>query len=173
MQLRRAVPLSFVALLAGAGCVSVGPGVPAVPARGPVPPAGAREAAPPAPPAQSRALPLGRLPDPEPAGEPDRYGARDQDGEPRQDGAPGPDEARHSDRLPGRALRPPAARGVKTPSAPRRGHSPKPDPHRTGHHSAPAPDMAGTAWGMDDLCAAAEGTVPPSVVDLCVRQYGR
>ncbi|MGW7438672.1 hypothetical protein [Streptomyces sp. NPDC054849] len=25
----------------------------------------------------------------------------------------------------------------------------------------------------DELCAAAEGVVPPSVVDLCLRQYGR
>ncbi|WP_162793262.1 MULTISPECIES: hypothetical protein [Streptomyces] len=24
----------------------------------------------------------------------------------------------------------------------------------------------------DDPCAAAEGAVPPSVMDLCVRQYG-
>ncbi|MET9962843.1 hypothetical protein ABZ128_27905 [Streptomyces sp. NPDC006326] len=153
MQLRRAVPLSFVALLAGAGCVSVGPGVPAVPARGPVPPVGAREA-PLAPGAQSRALPLGSLPDPEP----------DPDGAKGLDGEPGPDRA------PARALRPPAARGAKPPSAPRHGRTPKPDPHRTGRHSTPVP---GAAPGTDELCAAAEGTVPPSIVDLCVRQYGR
>ncbi|MDD9376017.1 hypothetical protein M8Z33_04895 [Streptomyces sp. ZAF1911] len=42
MQLRRVLPLSLVALLASAGCVSVGgPGASDVPARGPVPPADA------------------------------------------------------------------------------------------------------------------------------------
>ncbi|MFD8986372.1 hypothetical protein ACFV0Q_41715, partial [Streptomyces sp. NPDC059564] len=69
MQLRRAaLPLSLLALLASAGCVSVGPesGGPG-PARGSVPPLdapdtpdGQRTVAPPAP------LPLGELPHPEP-----------------------------------------------------------------------------------------------------------
>ncbi|MYV74506.1 hypothetical protein GT352_11240, partial [Streptomyces sp. SID1046] len=58
MQLRRAVPLSLVVLLASTGCVSVGPqdAAPA-PVRGSVPPAEAPEV--PAP----LALPLGALPE--------------------------------------------------------------------------------------------------------------
>lgn len=29
------------------------------------------------------------------------------------------------------------------------------------------------APAVDELCAAAEGSVPPSIVDLCLRQAGR
>ncbi|MFJ6795204.1 hypothetical protein [Streptomyces sp. NPDC091268] len=136
MQLRRAVPLSLVALLASAGCVSVGAPVPAVPARGPLPRAGATEA----PAAQSgtqagaASLPLGALP-----------------AEPVAD-APAT-----------RAPRPPAARPA--PAAPRRAHPPKAPSARPGRRPAPAPRG-------DELCAAAEGAVPPSIVDLCIRQFG-
>ncbi|MEU3911044.1 hypothetical protein [Streptomyces sp. NPDC029721] len=140
MLLRRAaLPLSLLALLAGAGCVSVGPehGAPG-PARGSAPPAGAPDAghsalAPPAPP-----LPLGDVPQPSPAPDPDR--------------AP-----------PVRKARPPAERPPK-PAPPRRARPPKPvSPRR----AAPPPPRG------EELCEAAEGTVPPSIVDLCVRQYGR
>ncbi|MFD5417801.1 hypothetical protein ACFWJT_07200 [Streptomyces sp. NPDC127069] len=142
MLLRRAaLPLSLLALLAGAGCVSVGPehGAPG-PARGSAPPAGAPDAghsalAPPAPP-----LPLGEVPQPSPAPDPDP--------------APAP---------PVRKARPPAERPPK-PAPPRRARPPKPvSPRR----AAPPPPRG------EELCEAAEGTVPPSIVDLCVRQYGR
>ncbi|MEV7524279.1 hypothetical protein [Streptomyces sp. NPDC091371] len=113
MQLRRALPLSLVALLASAGCVSVGPAEPVPgpvtgPARGPVPPVAAPDA--------PVSLPLGNLP-----------------ALPRRARTPGPASGR-----------------------PRRTPVPPADPAR-----------------VDGLCAAAEGAVPPSIVDLCLRQYGR
>ncbi|MBT2407133.1 MULTISPECIES: hypothetical protein [unclassified Streptomyces] len=154
MQLRRAVPLSLLALLASAGCVSVGPHSGSAPARGAIPPVHAPDApeaaglplTPIAPgtsgplPALSLPLPLGELPDP--ATEPDL------------------------DRPPARAGRPPVERHAKPAPQPRRAHPPKPAPPRLPRHSAPLPRM-------DELCGAAEGAVPPSIVDLCVRQYGR
>ncbi|MFD9360127.1 hypothetical protein ACFWB8_36825, partial [Streptomyces sp. NPDC060031] len=86
MQLRRAVPLSLVALLASAGCVSVGPQTPAVPARRSVPQAGATEV--PAPRDGPAPLPLGKLP------------ATPADAEPDPDApatrAPRPPAARHA-----------------------------------------------------------------------------
>ncbi|MEU6315480.1 hypothetical protein [Streptomyces sp. NPDC047014] len=124
MQLHRAVPLSLVALLASAGCVSVGPRDPAPePARTSVPPVGAP--ADPSPGAD--ALPLGRLPAAAP--EPTAKAAP----RPRHTRVPGPAGAGHPRR------RPPA-------------------PPRT-----------------DEMCALADGSgvVPPSIVDLCLRQYGR
>ncbi|MFD3717101.1 hypothetical protein [Streptomyces sp. NPDC058674] len=143
MQLLRAVPLSFLALLTTAGCVSVAPGTPA-PVRGPVPPVGAADlsAPPPAPPA----LPLGRLP------------ARAADG-------PLPATAAPAVRGAAEAGRPPADRPAK-PTAPR----------RTRPHGAPTPHARRKPVpppGVDELCAAAEGAVPPSIVDLCLREYGR
>ncbi|GLX16874.1 MULTISPECIES: hypothetical protein [Streptomyces] len=149
MQLRRAaLPLSLLALLASAGCVSVGAesGGPD-PARGSVPPADAPDASgapdvtgarhapdpPPEPP-----LPLGELPEPEAAPEP----------APRVP-------------PPARRIRPPAQRPAK-PAAPRRARPPEPPARRV-----PPPPRG------EELCEAAEGTVPPSIVDLCVRQYGR
>ncbi|MEU9718322.1 hypothetical protein [Streptomyces sp. NPDC047976] len=155
MQLRRAaLPLSLLALLASAGCVSVGPesGGPG-PARGSVPPVDTPDAAdapdspgapdahgarhahgpPPEPP-----LPLGELPEPEAAPEP----------APRVP-------------PPARRIRPPAQRPAK-PAAPRRARPPEP----------PAPRVPPPPRG-EELCEAAEGAVPPSIVDLCVRQYGR
>lgn len=159
MQLHRAVPLSLLALLASAGCVSVGPDSPA-PARGSVPPVDAPDAAeaadlPMAPiapgtpdplPALSVPLPLGELPD------------RD----------PGSDPEPNRDRPPAKALRTPAERHAKPAPPPRRVHPPKPAPPRPPRLPAPLPRM-------DELCGAAEGAgaVPPSIVDLCVRQYGR
>ncbi|MFF4496818.1 hypothetical protein [Streptomyces sp. NPDC001546] len=136
MLLRRAaLPLSLLALLASAGCVSVGPEHRAPgPARGSAPPAGAPDAD-----AQDAGrpevvppLPLGEAPDPSP-----------------------------SPAAPVREGRPPAVRPPK-PAPPRRARPPKPVPQR---RAAPTRGK--------ELCEAAEGTLPPSVVDLCVRQYGR
>ncbi|MEU9036101.1 hypothetical protein AB0D45_14535 [Streptomyces sp. NPDC048352] len=146
MQLRRAaLPFSLLALLASAGCVSVGPESGAAgPARGSVPPVdatdapdatGAHHAHHPPP----RPLPLGDVPEREAGPEPDPP-------------APAP---------PVRRARPPAERPSK-PAAPRHARPPKPPPARV-----PRP-LRG-----EELCEAAEGAVPPSVVDLCVRQYGR
>ncbi|MFF4099682.1 hypothetical protein [Streptomyces sp. NPDC001903] len=148
MQLRRALPLSLVALLASTGCVCVGPeAVPApAPARGSSAAEDARDTAeespapdlPPAPP-ESLPLPLGRLPEP-----------------------PAPPPVRAAPE------RPPAVRGGKPPAAPRRARPPKPAPPHTPRQPAP-PRLP----RPDELCAAAEGAVPPSIVDLCIRQYGR
>ncbi len=116
MQLRRAVPLSLAALLASAGCVSVGPqDADPAPVRNSVPPAGA--------PGVPSPLPLAALP----------LGER----------------ARTKAAAPHRRTRLPG----KTTARPRRRPAPPARP--------------------DELCAAAEGVVPPSVVDLCLRQYGR
>ncbi|WP_328924187.1 hypothetical protein OG429_05750 [Streptomyces sp. NBC_00190] len=141
MQLRRAVPLSLLALLASAGCVSVGPqqSVP-VPPRGSVPPADAPDALPPVP------LPLGELPaaaaggtGPRPVPAPD----------------PAPDPAPPAARPRAKASRPSAGRQhAAKPTVPHPRRGPVPPPH------------------VDELCAAAEGAVPPSIVDLCLRQYG-
>ncbi|MFJ3723554.1 hypothetical protein ACIPYQ_13410 [Streptomyces sp. NPDC090045] len=144
MQLRRAVPLSLVALLASAGCVSVAPQDAApVPVRGSVPRADAPELPTPL------ALPLGKLPttaeqDPDAGAEPGP--------EPEQD--PGPEPAPSRDR----------ARTKATP--PRRARVPGPVTAHPRRRPAPPP-------GTDELCAAADGVVPPSIVDLCLRQYGR
>ncbi|MFD7558099.1 hypothetical protein [Streptomyces sp. NPDC059533] len=129
MQLRRAVPLSLVALLAGAGCVSVSPeaSVPP-PARGSVPPVNAPDV--------PLSLPLGELPAspaPEPDPEPSPARSGKAQVKPRRARTPGPATAR-----PRRKPVPPA-------------HPPRPE----------------------ELCAAAEGSVPASIVDLCLRQYGR
>ncbi|MFJ3633636.1 hypothetical protein [Streptomyces sp. NPDC090112] len=156
MQLRRAVPLplSLVALLASAGCVSVGPRDPApVPAHGSVPPLGAPED-----PSAGTALPLGQLP-PAAAGEPR--------------GTPVPE--------PGRSPASGSAAEVVRPA-------PDPAPRRAREKAVPHPRhtrAAGPAGGhprrpaapparMDEMCAAADGAgvVPPSIVDLCLRQYG-
>ncbi|MEU7726912.1 hypothetical protein AB0B78_16955 [Streptomyces sp. NPDC040724] len=142
MQLRRAVPLSLVALLASAGCVSVAPqDADPVPVRGSVPPADAPELPTPL------ALPLGKLPttaeqDPD----------ADPGPEPEQD--PGPEPAPSRDR----------ARAKATP--PRRARVPGPVTAHPRRRPAPPPRT-------DELCAAADGVVPPSIVDLCLRQYGR
>ncbi|WP_030960849.1 hypothetical protein [Streptomyces sp. NRRL S-378] len=147
MQLRRALPLSLVALLASAGCVSVGPHDPApdpAPVRGSVPSADSPERS--APPA----LPLGELP---PAGPP----------EPAPDAARGP--VAGPDRAPAAAA-PRERPGAKQAAPPRRTRLPG---SATAHpHRRPAPPPR-----MDELCAAADGVVPPSIVDLCLRQYGR
>ncbi|MEV7831495.1 hypothetical protein AB0P12_12820 [Streptomyces subrutilus] len=143
MQLRRAVPLTLVALLASAGCVSVGPEAPA-PARGAVPPLDAPDR--PAPRTLPDALPLGRLPVPVTA-EPDPAPATGP-------GRPSPE-----------ASRPAAGRAAK-PAPPRRVRPPGP---ATAHPRRKP--VAPTA--VDRLCDAAEGTVPPAIVDLCLREYGR
>ncbi|MFB7462135.1 hypothetical protein ACFCZ1_01300 [Streptomyces sp. NPDC056224] len=146
MQLRRAVPLSLLALLASAGCVSVGPQQSApAPARGSVPPAGAPDVPPPVP------LPLGELPpaaadvtgpSPDPATAPD------------SDSDSGPETSPARPRA--KASRPAAGRPrAAKPTVPHPRRGPVPPPR------------------MDKMCAAAEGSVPPSIVDLCLRQYGR
>ncbi|RKT03099.1 hypothetical protein BX286_1021 [Streptomyces sp. 3211.6] len=141
MLLRRAaLPLSLLALLASAGCVSVGPehGAPR-PARGSAPPAGAPDAGRPAPAPPARPLPLGEVPEPSPDPDP----------------APAPAP-------PVRKARPPAPRAAK-PAPPRRARPPKPAPPRRAIPPVPR---------GEELCESAEGTLPPSIVDLCVRQYG-
>ncbi|MFJ6718246.1 MULTISPECIES: hypothetical protein [unclassified Streptomyces] len=147
MQIRRAaLPLTLLALLAGAGCASVGPGQPAAdPARGTRPPVGGPDTLPAAPPPLPPPLPLGDLPDAAPAPVSDAGPGADR--EPR--GTPG---ARPPRRGGERATKPAAPRRVRPPAAPR---------------GAPARRLPG-----EEPCAAAEGVVPPSVVDLCVRQYG-
>lgn len=157
MQLRRAaLPLSVLALLATAGCVSVGPESPLPnPGRGPVPAdvpdaAADRDASdtPPAPPL-SHALPLGPLPS--------------RTDEPVRDADTAPDaDPGHE---PARTAHPPAAPSAR-PAAPRRAGPPKAASPHVPRRSVPRAPRG------DELCAAAEGAVPPSIVDLCVRQYG-
>ncbi|MFB7978696.1 hypothetical protein [Streptomyces vinaceus] len=147
MQLRRALPLSLVALLASTGCVSVGREASPAPEHGTSAPADAEVTAdaPPAPdlppPPRSAALPLGELPEPEPPVAPPVRAAPE---------------------------RPPAVRGAKPPAAARRARPPGPAAPRT-----PRQEAAPALPRPDELCAAAEGAVPPSIVDLCIRQYGR
>ncbi|MEV7723231.1 hypothetical protein AB0P15_00685 [Streptomyces sp. NPDC087917] len=153
MQLRRAaLPLSLLALLASAGCVSVRPEATLPdPARGSVPPLGAPDAPDPdaggsahrrlAEGAHWPALPLGALP---------------------ADAA----QAEPPAAEPPAGARPRGERPVK-PAPPRRVRPPG---------SATARDLRQAGPRLprgEELCAAAEGTVPPSIVDLCVRQYGR
>ncbi|MER5731981.1 hypothetical protein ABT084_27235 [Streptomyces sp. NPDC002138] len=143
MQLRRAVPLSLVVLLAGTGCASVGD---ASPDPGPPRPAPAPATAPASAPAEDPVLPLGRVAGPSGPAivEPDP--------------APTP---RHS----------PGERAMQ-PSAPRRTTPRKPAPAHPRRYVAPAPARLPGQAEMDELCAAAEGSVPPSVLDLCVGRYG-
>ncbi|MFJ3979094.1 hypothetical protein [Streptomyces sp. NPDC090021] len=147
MQLRRALPLSLVALLASAGCVSVGPHDPApdpAPVRGSVPSGDAPERS------ALPALPLGELPSAVPP-------------EPALDTARGP--LADPDRAPAAAA--PRERPRAKQAAPLR--RPRMPGATTAHpHRRPAPPPR-----MDELCAAADGVVPPSIVDLCLRQYGR
>ncbi|MDA5283296.1 hypothetical protein [Streptomyces sp. Isolate_45] len=165
MQLRRAaLPLSLLALLASAGCVSVGPESGAAgPVRGSTPPLGRQDApegrrsddGPP-----ELALPLSALPDPEP--DPPRPGAGSDD---RQRQGVRDDVRVHAPDPRTRKADPPARRHAK-PTAPRRVRPAQPTPPRVPRPAAPRLPRG------EELCAAAEGTVPPSVVDLCVRQYG-
>ncbi|MFE5607709.1 hypothetical protein [Streptomyces sp. NPDC056540] len=152
MQLRRAVPLSLVVLLASTGCVSVGPGDPApAPVRGSVPPAEAPEVPTPL------ALPLGALPE---AAAPAPAPAPDPGADPGADAGPG--------QVPKSAPEPEPARErvAKAAPPPRRKRAPGPAPAHPRRRPAQPPRL-------DQLCAAAEGAVPPSIVDLCLRQYGR
>ncbi|MFD3875060.1 hypothetical protein [Streptomyces sp. NPDC058623] len=170
MQLRRAaLPLSLLALLASAGCVSVGPESGAAdPVRGSTPPLGRQDAAegrlsdggPP-----ERPLPLSVLPDPESETPPPGTGPGDR--QQRDASDDGPDHTRDAQAAAPRARKadPPARRHAKPP-APRRVRPAKPTPPRVPRPAAPRLPRG------EELCAAAEGTVPPSVVDLCVRQYG-
>ncbi|MFI5827945.1 hypothetical protein ACIA6C_11840 [Streptomyces sp. NPDC051578] len=148
MQLRRAaLPLSLLALLASAGCVSVGPGEPAAgPARGSLPPVGAPDSPPAVP--SSQPLPLSPLPVPGPAPDSAPAPGADADRQPK-----GKARVRPARRGGERAAKPSAPRRVRTPDAARR--------------TVPRGPVG------EEPCAAAEGVVPPSVVDLCVRQYDR
>lgn len=157
MQLRRALPLSLAALLASTGCVSVGgPRDSDLPARGSVPPADAPE--------------LSRPPDASPAA-----GAAGLPAEPLPLGAlPARADADREDpreraRPAAKAPRPAAERRAK-PAAPRHAHPPKTAAARPDR---PARNPVAPLPRTDELCAAAEGSLPPSIVDLCVRQAGR
>lgn len=55
---------------------------------------------------------------------------------------------------------------MKPPVAPHRARPANPVPPRTARQPAPPARP-------DEPCPAAEGSVPPSIVDLCIRQYGR
>ncbi|MFI8451906.1 hypothetical protein [Streptomyces erythrochromogenes] len=151
MQLRRALSLSLVALLASAGCVSVGPQDPAAvpsPVRGSVPPADAPERA--APPA----LPLGELPaSVPPEVSPDTAGGPAADPDPDRGRASVPVSPRERPR-------------AKQAAPPRRARVPGAATAHPRRRPAPPPRL-------DELCAAADGVVPPSIVDLCLRQYDR
>ncbi|MFE5561851.1 MarR family transcriptional regulator, partial [Streptomyces sp. NPDC056544] len=57
-------------------------------------------------------------------------------------------------------------RVAKAAPPPRRKRAPGPAPAHPRRRPAQPPRL-------DQLCAAAEGAVPPSIVDLCLRQYGR
>ncbi|MFJ5631278.1 hypothetical protein ACIQF5_01370 [Streptomyces goshikiensis] len=158
MQLRRAVPLSLLALLASAGCVSVGPGAPD-PARGSVPPVGAPDTAG-VPggavlPGDSGPLPALSVPLPLPLG--DLPGS-------------GPESGPGAEPDPSRPLakggRPPSERRAKPAVPPRRVRPARPAAPRV-------PRPQGRLPRVDELCAAAEGSAPPSIVDLCVHQYGQ
>ncbi|MFJ7203442.1 hypothetical protein ACIQWR_07905 [Streptomyces sp. NPDC098789] len=155
MQLRRVLPLSLAALLLGAGttgCTTVAPAAPA--ARTPVP-VNVRT------PSPRAVLPLGRLPE-----DPARAAA------PPTPGPPGTAEAAAADREEA-----PDADGTRR-SAPRRSgtvRAPAPAKARTPRarprpQARPAP---GRAYDMSALCAAANGTVSPSIAQLCAEQYGR
>ncbi|MFE2474384.1 hypothetical protein [Streptomyces sp. NPDC059389] len=146
MQLRRALPLSLAALLASTGCVSVAPEAVPAPSRGSSAAADAQDTA------DASAAP-DRPPAP-PESLPLPLG--------RLPEPPAPPPVRAAPE------RPPAVRGAKPPAAPRRARPPKPAPPRTPRQAVP-PRLP----RPDELCAAAEGGVPPSIVDLCIRQYGR
>ncbi len=165
MQLRRSVPLSLLALLASAGCVCVGPQEPA-PARGPGRPVGTPDAPPPGP--ASPPLPLGTRPLPLPLGTlPAPATGRGVQAAPGSAAGGDPGVRRTAPpRSSGAAERAPSRRSAKPGTPPRRVRSPKP---ATAH----PPRHPGLPSRTDALCAAAEGAVPPSIVDLCLRQYGR
>ncbi|MET7532221.1 hypothetical protein [Streptomyces goshikiensis] len=65
-----------------------------------------------------------------------------------------------------KGARPPSERRAKPAVPPRRVRPAKPTAPRV-------PRPQGRLPRADELCAAAEGTAPPSIVDLCVRQYGQ
>lgn len=162
MQLRRVLPLSLVALLASAGCVSVGgPQMSDVPARGPAPPAGAPDPSGPAD-ASRAAGAIGLPAEPLPLGELPAGAGADHAGADRDDGH---EPARRAAKAP----RPAAERRTK-PAAPRRAHPPK---KATARPDRPARNPVPPLPRTDELCAAAEGSLPPSIVDLCIRQGGR
>ncbi|MFD6888583.1 hypothetical protein [Streptomyces sp. NPDC059957] len=162
MQLRRVLPLSLVALLASAGCVSVGgPQVSDVPARGSVPPADAPDLSGP-PDASPAAGPAGLPAEPLPLGE---LPAR-----PDADRADADRGRGHEHPRPAAKAPLPVAERRAKPAVPRRAHPPKTAAARPDR---PARKAVQRLPRTDELCAAAEGSLPPSIVDLCIRQAGR
>ncbi|MET9700462.1 hypothetical protein ABZY31_26585 [Streptomyces sp. NPDC006529] len=156
MQLRRAVPLSLAVLLAGTGCVSGGTG-------GAPQPAPSRTAETPAPPS-------GGITPPARAGEPTGALFGETGPAPTVRHSPGTDAGVGPDASGPTPPRRAAERAGK-PSAPRRTSPHKPAPSHPRRHAAPPPARVPGQQDMDDLCSvaeAAEGTVPPSVMDLCV-----
>ncbi|MET3986909.1 hypothetical protein [Streptomyces sp. PvR034] len=161
MQLRRVLPLSLAVLLLGAGttgCTTVAPAAPA--ARTPDPVIVRT-------PSPRAVLPLGRMPqDPAQAAAPPTPGppgtaeaaAAPAAGSADREEAPDADGTRRSTPRRSGTVRAPAPTKARTPRA-------RPRPR-----TRPAP---GRAYDMSALCAAAEGTVSPSIAQLCAEQYGR
>ncbi|MGW7454775.1 hypothetical protein [Streptomyces sp. NPDC054787] len=155
MQLRRALPLTLATLVLTTGCVTVHP---AATPQGARPAPAAARAEPPQPP--PGALPLGPLP-------------MSAEQAPAAPGA-GPDTEPHGapDAVPASAFRRPAA--AQQPHQPHRPRRTK--PARAAQPAAPAAKRAAVAkprpapqrpYDMASLCAAARGTVSPSIVALC------
>ncbi|MFI5986048.1 hypothetical protein ACIBEA_34970 [Streptomyces sp. NPDC051555] len=195
MQLRRAVPLSLVVLLAGTGCSSVGDGDgaqapsssrPAAPAAdASAPPHGGRTGSSPsgAPPG-----PLFVVPDPapnvrrSPGAHADTRGhtGTGTDGPalspatptPGADLGSGSESGSESESGSGSGEERRAGERAMQPSAPRRTSPRKPAPSHQRRYAAPPPARVSGQQEMDDLCSAADGTLPPSVVDLCVGRFG-
>ncbi|MEV6733179.1 hypothetical protein [Streptomyces sp. NPDC051364] len=155
MQLRQMalpLPLILAALALTAGCVTVRPTGPAKPAPE-VDRTAARERA-------VGALPLGRLPTPEPppappAAEPEPEPEPEPPAQPAaQPGENRPPQHRTGDRAPVRLARPERAAPAPKPR--------KRPPVRPKPRSAPP-----RTYDMAPLCEAAKGTVSPSIVALC------
>lgn len=159
MRLLRALPLSLVALLASTGCVSVGgPRDGGAPARDAVPPVDAPDLS--RPDAGSPAAePAGRPAEPLPLGELPAEAAPARAATDR-------DSGHEPSRRAAKAPRPTAERRAK-PATPRRAHPPRSTADRPDR---PARDPVPPLPRADEFCSAAEGALPPSIVDLCIRQ---
>ncbi|MET3986939.1 hypothetical protein [Streptomyces sp. PvR034] len=191
MQLRRAVPLSLVVLLAGTGCSSVGDGAQAPPSSRPAAPS-ADASAPPrggrtgSSPSGAPTGPLFLVPGPawnvrrSPGTHTDTRGHTGTGTEgPAPSPAtptPGADLGAEPGSEPGSGAgsgeeRRAGERAMR-PSAPRRTSPRKTAPSHPRRYAAPPPARVSGQQEMDDLCSAADGTLPPSVVDLCVGRFG-
>ncbi|MFD7030309.1 hypothetical protein ACFWAR_19940 [Streptomyces sp. NPDC059917] len=190
MQLRRAVPLSLVVLLAGTGCSSVGDGDGAQAPSSSRPAAPSADASAPARGGRTGSSPSGAppgplfvVPDPAPnvRSAPGAHTATrghtgtgaDGPAPPSASPTPGADLAdlgSGSGSGSGEERR--AGERAMQPSAPRRTSPRKPAPSHPRRYAAPPPARVSGQQEMDDLCSAADGTLPPSVVDLCVGRFG-